>query len=467
MENELYVVEKSVENGVASGEVNICEVEVIERDDVNRKRNRTPSDEGWNMVTKGHKIVRRSSSYVEEDTQVIVTCSNALPKQFALAKLLKSNDIVGVSRVKYIHQFKIIINFEKEADTDHFIRCKALRDLGWRSQKATEVGLSYGVIKNIDLDVSDEDIIKNLTCEGELLSAKRLNKRKHSGDTGWIKCETIRLAFKGSSLPAYIYLHGMKINVVPYVFPVTQCSRCWKFGHTRLLCPSKKVVCPKCTKNHENCEITSFVCVNCTGNHMALQKVCPVFKKEKRIRELMSEFNCTYRKALTIYVPPSPVPDRDAPPVTVPAVFASRVNENLQLPQKEIHMLPVCENTEKSSFKDVSRKQRKHNKQKFLTSQTVWQASTSSQQPMEFAESRDTEDTGNESQDSTKNRKKSRNIMKSSFVRWLVKIYKIIIGKESLEEKLHKVIDICKEWILPNIVRCFSADSLLKFFDND
>lgn len=36
---------------------------------------------------------------------------------------------------------------------------------------------------------------------------------------------------------------------------------------------------------------------------MALDRVCPAYIREKTIRELMSDYNCTYRKALLAYVP--------------------------------------------------------------------------------------------------------------------------------------------------------------------
>lgn len=78
------------------------------------------------------------------------------------------------------------------------------------------------------------------------------------------------------------------------------------------MCPSIKVICPKYSDHHVNCEVISFKCVNCSGKHMAPSKECLIFKKEKRIRELMVEFKCTYQKATTIYVPPTPYrrPDR-------------------------------------------------------------------------------------------------------------------------------------------------------------
>ncbi|KAJ0176104.1 hypothetical protein K1T71_008278 [Dendrolimus kikuchii] len=41
----------------------------------------------------------------------------------------------------------------------------------------------------------------------------------------------------------------------------------------------------------------------CGGRHMAMVRLCPAYQKERRLRELMAEYNCTYRRALAIYVP--------------------------------------------------------------------------------------------------------------------------------------------------------------------
>ncbi|CAB3240017.1 unnamed protein product [Arctia plantaginis] len=294
--------------------------EEVEESRLNKRTREDNSSEEWNTVYRRNKVVRRDSQEVQDKFQVSVTHNTALPKQFALARLFTKNNIKGIERIKYVHQNKILITFECATDADDFIGCKEFTELGWRSQKTSEVGISYGIIKNVELDLSEADILKCLSSDYDIVSVKRLNKRNNiepsstsATNHNWIESETIRLGFRTSSLPGYVYIEQMRVKVEPYIFPVTQCSRCWKFGHAWRMCPSKKVVCPKCTKGHENCDTTSYKCVNCTGNHMALQKSCPLFKKERRIRELMSEFNCTYRKALSIYVPPSPIPKLTGP----------------------------------------------------------------------------------------------------------------------------------------------------------
>lgn len=280
----------------------------LEEGRLSKRRREENNEETWitvvrNSKKKTNEREESSSSFVP--IQICVTSKEKLPKQFALAKLLQQNEIGEINKVKYVNPYKLLITFGSTSSADNFLCCSAFDSLNWRRQKTWEVGLSYGIIRDIDQGLSEEELIKYLQSEKEILSLKRLNRKT---EEGWTTSETIRVGFKGSSLPSYIRLYEVKIKVEPYVFPVTQCAKCWRYGHPQKLCPSSKTVCPKCGNNHANCEVKVYKCVNCSGGHMALSKNCPLFKKEKRLRELMAEFNCTYQKALTIYVPPSPRP---------------------------------------------------------------------------------------------------------------------------------------------------------------
>lgn len=265
------------------------------------------STEVWTQYHRNSKkkATRRESSKPSQSTyQICVTCKDKLPKQFTLAKLLKKHDI-AVSRVKYVNQFKLLFTFEDEMSAEKFLLCNEFKELGWNRQKTWEVGVSYGIIKNIELELSEKDLLEVIYSTVDIVSAKRLSRRN---DQGWTPSETMRLGFYGPQIPSHVYLFELSIKVDPYVFPVTQCSRCWRFGHMVKMCPSIKIICPKCGGHHANCDTNSFKCVNCSGKHISLDKACPVYVREKRIRELMSEYSCTYQKALEMYVPPSPMP---------------------------------------------------------------------------------------------------------------------------------------------------------------
>lgn len=294
-ENDIGDLTRSDENDMQMGEYNARKRQMDEGDD-------------WTIYSRHTKRqVRNNIRLREEDVQVCVTCKSQLPKQFALAKLFKEKNINDVVRVKYVNPYKIIITFGKESSLDTFVTCQYFLELEWRIQKTWEVGMSYGIIKDIDLNLSNEELTESITSDTEITSVKRLQRRNQDG-SGWIDSESVRLCFKGSSLPQHVYIWEMRVKVEQYTFPVTQCSRCWRFGHTVKLCPSNKIICPKCGQYHANCEAQTYKCANCSGNHMALAKSCPVFLREKRLREIMSEFNCSYRRALTVYVPPTPAP---------------------------------------------------------------------------------------------------------------------------------------------------------------
>ncbi|XP_047984683.1 uncharacterized protein LOC125225152 [Leguminivora glycinivorella] len=190
-------------------------------------------------------------------------------------------------------------------------------EMGWRFQKTYEVGVSYGIIKDVDLDLNEKDMMENMTCGVEIVAVKRLS-RKSSDGSGWQDSETVRICFKGPILPPYVYIHELRVKVEPYLFPVSICANCWRYGHTKKTC-SKKSTCPKCGGNHLNCETTVFTCRNCSGSHMALDKTCPLYQKERKIRKIMAEFNCTYKKALNKYELDSSSP---------PALAASMYQEN-------------------------------------------------------------------------------------------------------------------------------------------
>lgn len=275
--------------------------EIEDASRINKRNREVDQEEEWIHI-QNRKVRRREERKIVE---ICITSKEIIPKQFALAKLFKNQGISNICRVKYINPYKIIIEVNDEQSAEILTSCEHLISLGWRFQRPLEVGLSYGVIKHIELGLSEEELLKSITSSGEIVNVKRL-KRRIEGEGGWTDSESVRVGFGGSSLPSHINIYEMQVKVEPYIFPVTQCSRCWRFGHTIKLCPSKKVFCPKCGGKHENCTVTTYKCINCTKNHMSLNRSCPAYLKERKIREIMAEFNVTYRKAITMYVPPQP-----------------------------------------------------------------------------------------------------------------------------------------------------------------
>lgn len=282
-----------------------------------RLRNSNSSDDQQIVDNEGFTLVQRKKTLAAtgkyrrstekgnnklnvNSFEVCVSSYQMLPKQIGLAMLLKSEGIINVIKITYKSPYRVVISFENKEDANKLVQSKTFMDSGYRCYMTDEVGITYGVVKYLELDVKDQDLMASIRCEQDIVSVKRLNRMSEEGQ--WVSSETVRFGFKSSTLPSYVFGYGVRFKVDPYTFPVTQCASCWKFGHLTRTCPTKKPVCPKCGGGHENCETTEYRCINCKDNHMALSKSCPIYLKEKEIRSIMCTNNCTYKVALSKYM---------------------------------------------------------------------------------------------------------------------------------------------------------------------
>lgn len=199
--------------------------EVIEDDDgfiTVRTGNKKParrSSGNLSSSVSGERSVQTNGNIVS-----ITGKDTVLPKQFGLAKLLKSENIININKVQYKNAYKVIIEFEDRNNAEKLVNCQKILDLGYRCQLADEISLSYGVVKQIDLNIEAEEIQQSLESEYEIVSVRRLKRLGMSRE--WVDSESVRLCFKSSTLPPYVSMYGCRFKVEPYMFPVTQCSGC-------------------------------------------------------------------------------------------------------------------------------------------------------------------------------------------------------------------------------------------------
>lgn len=247
-----------------------------------------------------HRNINNTYILEKEKYEVCLFSQQIMPKQMAFARFLRNEGIINVSKIKYKSPYKIFIVFNSKEQAEKLITNRKLAEMNIRAQFTDESNLSYGIIRGVDLDISEKELLENLRASCEIVSAKRM--KRLDGENKWVECESVRLCFKNVSIPSVIDAYGCKYDVDKYVFPVTQCSGCWKFGHSKKFCSLNKMICPKCGKDHTNCDTEEYKCPNCKGSHIALDKMCPFFLKEKKIRYIMSEENITYKKALELYL---------------------------------------------------------------------------------------------------------------------------------------------------------------------
>lgn len=423
--------------------------------------------EGFTEVTRRKKKINQRSSPARGFTQrnptlqekgeaepfveVSVSSKECLPKKIGMARILKNCKVTGVLKVTYKSPYKILIRFKDSESAGTLMGCVQLVDAGWTCRKTNEVAHTYGVVKDIDLDIDDDQLKNEFQCDMEITNAKRLNKRDKDGK--WVQSETVRLQFSGSDLPPYVFSYGLRIQVEPYIFPVTQCSKCWKFGHIRNFCPSNKQICPKCGSDHENCESTKYKCSNCKGDHMSVVKsLCPAFHREKKIREMMAEERCTYKVALLKIRQASEYEEERweneeilVSPQSQAKTFADAVKEKQELKTVNVNK-PASRKTPKG--KEITK--------------TLKHKDTAG--PSFEKDNINPPSYRNNEEDSNGDIPK-RHTYKDLFRRFLNKMKEIILAKEDWGEKIQMFVKYIVEEIKLLLKEYMNVDALLSFFN--
>ncbi|KAL0895607.1 hypothetical protein ABMA27_011698 [Loxostege sticticalis] len=316
-ENILSDEDKSDEDVIIECEKEMQEIDNrMKKSEKRMRESEESSKEGFIPVNRRSKKLIRStsannnndvtsenideSSCLSENYEVCLFSPRVLFKQMALAKFLKKEQIESVVKIKCKSPFRVFIQFHDKMQAEKLISNTKLTEMDIRAQFTNYSTISYGIIRGVDQEITEKELLENIKASSEIISARRM--KRMSAENKWIESETVRLCFKSATIPQTIEAYGLKFRVEKYIFPVTQCSRCWKYGHIRKFCALNKDVCPKCGKDHDNCDIEVFTCSNCKGPHMSLDKTCPVFFKEKMIRRIMSDKNLTCRKALEQYL---------------------------------------------------------------------------------------------------------------------------------------------------------------------
>ncbi|CAG9137784.1 unnamed protein product [Plutella xylostella] len=147
-----------------------------------RSREMDPN-EVWTIVgRRGKRQARVDSNDSEliipqEKIEVSIISKEKLPKQISLARLLKAEGITDVMRVKYISAYKVLIQLKDDKSADKLLACQALIEKGFRCQKTMDVDKSYGIIRDIDLDLSDDEVLQNISCDIPILGVRRQKRR--------------------------------------------------------------------------------------------------------------------------------------------------------------------------------------------------------------------------------------------------------------------------------------------------
>ncbi|GBP70530.1 hypothetical protein EVAR_47913_1 [Eumeta japonica] len=175
----------------------------------------TNSEESFIEVRRNRKRYLRSGSLnqyqVEQSLvrseempkyEICVTSKKELPKQMALVKLLRNENICNISNIKYKSPFKVLICFENNNDAIKLVENEKFKQLEFSCRKTLETTMTYGLIRGVDLECTEEEILTVMKSEIKTLAINRLKRLDFNGK--WVESESVRKCFEGKTLPTYV-----------------------------------------------------------------------------------------------------------------------------------------------------------------------------------------------------------------------------------------------------------------------
>ncbi|KAK6178179.1 hypothetical protein SNE40_012989 [Patella caerulea] len=194
--------------------------------------------------------------------------------------------------IKKLKNGTLLIECAKEQHATMLLTSTSLAFIPIKVSPHRSLNSSRGVIRCRDLEGSSEDeMVQYLSSQG-VSHVKRISVRR--GDKV-IATSTYILTFDRPEIPKTLKAGYLNISVDSYISNPLRCYKCHKFGHSKTVCRGKDT-CARCGHDgHESATCQAdFCCVNCKGKHFAYSRECPIWQKEKRIQQVMSERKMSY-----------------------------------------------------------------------------------------------------------------------------------------------------------------------------
>lgn len=214
---------------------------------------------------------------------------------------LKSNQVISVTK---INKNKARVQTKTYDSANKLISRKAMSGLlEYKVYLPPNYVFSAGIIRNIPVKYSTDEIHRNITSNVRVETVERLTMWDNTTKTA-NPSTTVKLVFRSQMIPEKVYLAYNPIKVDLYIQRPLFCRNCLSYGHARSKCASKTSLCVNCSeKKHENGIACKTACKFCkvsnpnASDHRSSASICPTYQFQLSIKKIMTTKRLTFREA--------------------------------------------------------------------------------------------------------------------------------------------------------------------------
>ena len=262
-------------------DLNVVEVEV--QDHTYSKKQKTEINKYTRLDTGPYKI--------------IVTKDNI--NMIHLAKALKINKM-NANNMEKISKNMARMEFKTYIEANDCVQSEAINLFdGYKMFIPYNFNKTIGVIKNVPIEITDEEILENINSDIPIEKIERMTKWNPTTETA-SNMELVKITFKGNNLPNNVVLYDNILAKVSYYIPnPLLCKGCLNYGHTAKKCNSKGTIrCHTCAKIKDEdhlCDLRPN-CKHCGEGHRTNNRDCRERIRQKQITEYMTINKTNYRE---------------------------------------------------------------------------------------------------------------------------------------------------------------------------
>lgn len=248
------------------------------------KRHRNISDSDSTVITSKPLTVPPFTVIILPEPSVSVSTYNTVKLSRCLDSLVPGQITeIRLNRRKNV----IAVDTASAAACDTLLQQTILCDTQVQVHVPRSMDSLSGVIRDVDSELSLEELASLLRADVEVLRVRRLGTST-----------TVCITFASKVMPTHVKVGYVRHPVRPYESRPLQCKKCHKLGHIAACCTSG-ARCVTCSGPHDSKDCISNVvkCINCGKPHDATSPLCPYLRREKEICKMRSHMPITYSEA--------------------------------------------------------------------------------------------------------------------------------------------------------------------------